>query len=470
MIACLHREDLERAGTLAGFTPDAPAGFREPSVAIDSRKVGKGGIFVALRGERTDGHRFVRQAFASGAACAIVSREWYALQSPSAHEEGRRYLVAEDPEAALQKLARLYRDTFSLPLVAIGGSNGKTTTKEMVLSVLRTRFRVHGSEGNLNNHLGVPLTLFGLRSEHEAAVVEMGINHPGEMELLTGIAAPTHGLLTNIGHEHLEFLRDLDGVAEAETALYRYLGATGGTVFVNRDDSRLSAAAAGLPGAFPYGLDRGEGGLWAEDVRMDGKGGMLFTLCSEDARERVRLRFAGMRNITNALAAAAVGSHFGLELREIREGLETLAPSSGWKRLEFQEAEGVIIVNDTYNANPDSVRHALDVLCGLRCRGKRVAVLGDMLELGEAASAEHEGIGRYAASLDGLDLLYAFGERSASICRAAGEKCAGHFTEGDPLLDILKDSLVPGDVLLLKGSRGMRLERFAEGLMPVNEP
>lgn len=469
MIASLNREDFESVGTLAGFDAADPVVFSEPRVTIDSRTVVRGGIFVALGGERTDGHRFVSQAFGSGAGCAVVSREWYSRQGPSAHAAGCRYLVTDDPETALQKLARRYRDTFSAPVIAVGGSNGKTTTKEMIASVLRRRFTVHSSEGNLNNHLGVPLTLFGMRREHDIAVVEMGINHPGEMELLVSIASPTHGLLTNIGHEHLEFLRDLEGVAEAETALYRYLGAHGGTVFVNLDDPRLAAAAAGLQCAVPYGMESAEGGVRAEDMVPELTGATRFTLCTETVCERVRIGFAGRHNVSNAVAAAAVGLHFGLTLPEIREGLETLVPAGGWKRLEFQDAGGITVINDTYNANPDSVRHALDVLCTLRSPGKRVAVLGDMLELGGVSAVEHEGIGRYAASLDALDTLYGFGPEAEALCRAAGSKCSGHFTDFDMLLGILKRSLVAGDVLLLKGSRGMRLERFAEGLMTVSE-
>ncbi|ASQ91504.1 UDP-N-acetylmuramoyl-tripeptide--D-alanyl-D-alanine ligase [Prosthecochloris sp. GSB1] len=469
MIASLKRDDFESAGALAGFDAGDPVVFSEPRVTIDSREVVPGGIFVALAGERTDGHRFVGQAFESGAGCAVVSREWYSRQGPSAHAAGCRYLVAGNPETALQMLARRYRDTFSLPVVAVGGSNGKTTTKEMIAAVLRTRFRVHSSEGNLNNHLGVPLTLFGLRRDHDIAVVEMGINHPGEMELLVAIASPTHGLLTNIGHEHLEFLRDLEGVAEAETALYRYLDAQGGTVFVNLDDPRLAFAAEGLRRTVPYGMESVAGGVRAEGLEMESSGATRFTLRAEAGRERVRLRFAGRHNVSNAVAAAAVGLHFGLTLPEIREGLETLVPAGGWKRLEFQDAGGITVINDTYNANPDSVRHALDVLCTLRSSGKRVAVLGDMLELGGVSLEEHEGIGRYASSLGSLDALYGFGEEAGALCHAAGSKCSGHFTDFDTLLDILKRSLAAGDVLLLKGSRGMRLERFAEGLMTIRE-
>ncbi len=465
MTVCLQREDFESVGTVAGFCHDDPVMFGAPSVVIDSRKIKGGEIFIALKGEHTDGHHFIRQAFENGAACAVVCREWYDSQGLVEEHAGYRCIVVADTEAAMQQLAGLYRMKFDIPVVAIGGSNGKTTTKEMTASVLSSRFSVHMSEGNLNNHLGVPLTLFGLRSSHEIAVVEMGINHPGEMELLCGIAAPTHGLLTNIGHEHLEFLRDLDGVAHAETALYRYLEERNGVVFVNRRDKRLDDASSALSRTVSYGMEQGDTGVWAEDIRMDSIGHALFTLGSFAGKVPVTLKFAGRHNVSNAVAAAAVGLHFGLTVAEVTTGLERLRPARGWKRLEFQDAGGVVVVNDTYNANPDSLRHALDLLCELPVSGKRVAVIGDMLELGDVSDIEHEAIGRYAAGLEQLDALYTFGEQAALCCREAGAKCSGHFNEEERLQKVLNASLNPGDVLLLKASRGMRLERFAEGLV-----
>ena len=465
MKTCLVRADLERAGALSGFDPDDPVIFPEPSVVIDSRKIKGGEIFVALQGEHTDGHHFVRGAFESGAVCAVVSSEWYKTRERSSHVPQARYLVADDTVKAMQMLAESYRLKFGIPVIGIGGSNGKTTTKEMTASVLGSRFRTHMSEGNLNNHLGVPLTLFGLREQHEMAVVEMGINHPGEMELLCGIAGPTHGLLTNIGHEHLEFLRDLEGVKHAETALFRYLLDHGGTAFVNRDDRMLADAASGFDNAVAYGTAREGASIWAEDIRLDVAGNTAFTLCSSEGAIPVTLQFAGRHNVLNAVAASAIGMHFGLSLEEIRDGLEGSRPGRGWKRLEFQDIRGLTVINDTYNANPDSVRHALDVLCELPGSGKRIAVIGDMFELGRVSSKEHERIGRYASSLDRLDALYTFGEQSVFCCRSAGDKCSGHFTDNDMLLDLLNTLLKPGDTLLLKGSRGMRMERFVDGLM-----
>ncbi len=255
----------------------------------------------------------------------MVSREWYSASGSPLPPPGRGTLVVQDTVSGLQQLAAIYRESFSIPVVGVGGSNGKTTTKEMLGAVLSTAMRVHMSHANLNNHLGVPLTLLAMRRETEIAVVEMGINHPGEMELLTSIARPSHGLLTNIGHEHLEFLVNLDGVARAERALFSFLDETGGTIFVNNDDPRLRDAATDPQRHILYGMHCGDccscrGG--ALSVLPDGS--LRFMLYSERGDEEIRLNFTGRHNVLNALAAAAVGIFFGIEPREVRRGLEGL--------------------------------------------------------------------------------------------------------------------------------------------------
>jgi len=244
MKGVLSLADFRRCGELV-VNPGAPMPVEvaDPAVSIDSRKVEEGGIFVALTGERMDGHRFVEDVFRRGALLAVVSREWFEASGSPLPPPRRGILVVRDTVLGLQQLATIYRESFGIPVVGVGGSNGKTTTKEMLGAVLSTAFRVHMSYANLNNHLGVPLTLLSMRQDTEIAVVEMGINHPGEMELLASIARPTHGLLTNIGHEHLEFLVDLDGVKRAERTLFSFLDESGGIIFVNNDDPRLCDAA-----------------------------------------------------------------------------------------------------------------------------------------------------------------------------------------------------------------------------------
>ncbi len=437
----------------------------EPNVVIDSREITPGAIFVALKGERTDGHCYIDAVFEKGASWAMVSREWYEAEGSPELPPGKGFIVTDDTVAGLQRLSTLYRGTFTIPVVAIGGSNGKTTTKEMMASVLGTGFKVTMSHGNRNNHLGVPLTLLQLRHDTGIAVVEVGINHPGEMALLADIAKPTHALLTNIGHEHLEFLFDLDGVAAAETQLFDYLRRQGGTAFINADDSRLSSAGAGLAGSLSYGTSESPAlNCCASEISVRPDGRLSFLLSSATGAERVILNFTGRHNVINAIAAASVGLHFGLALSQIREGLERLIPAPGWKRLEVVDSSGLMILNDTYNANSDSMRLAIDALCEMPCEGKRVAVLGDMLELGAAGDLEHESIGRYLHGCP-VDLLFTIGEKAWLICREAQGSCRGHFGSHETLLDALQTVLQEGDAVLFKGSRGMKLELVVDALV-----
>jgi UDP-N-acetylmuramoyl-tripeptide--D-alanyl-D-alanine ligase len=466
MKGVLTWEDFRQCGELV-LNPEAPPRreVQDPVAAIDSRAIDGPGIFIALKGDSTDGHRFVRDVFRRGVDFAMVSREWYSLESDRLPPPGKAYIVVQDTEKGLQELASIYRDTFPIPVVGIGGSNGKTTTKEMTAAVLRTGFRVHVSRGNFNNHLGVPLTLLGMRRDTEIAVVEMGINHPGEMELLTAIARPTDGLLTNIGHEHLEFLIDLDGVSHAERKLFDWLDRCRGTIFVNADDPRLADAATDPERHFLYGTGSPEGRLCSAESVVVGHGGRVsFTLTAGAMREPVSLQFTGRHNVQNAVAAAAVGLHFGLSPAQVKAGLEGLLPESGWKRLELSEEGGVTIINDTYNANPDSMRLALDTLADMPCSGRRIAVIGDMLELGASAEEEHRSVGRYLAGLP-VDMLFTFGALADLAGREFPERCRGHFNGGDALLHALLKEVRNGDAVLFKGSRGMRLEQTAGALL-----
>ncbi len=458
--------DFRNIGDVAVAKTEAPSlELVDPNVVIDSREVTKGGIFIALKGERTDGHSYIATAFENGASWAMVSREWYEKAGSLEPPPGKGFIVVTDPVAGLQQLAAVYRSRFSVPVVAIGGSNGKTTTKEMVASVLGTGFKVTVSQGNRNNHLGVPLTLLQLRHDTGIAVLELGINHPGEMAVLAGLAKPTHALLTNIGHEHLEFLLDLAGVAAAETQLYDYLHQHNGTAFINSDDPLLREAGSALSGSLSYGTSESPTQIcWAREISVGQDGRLSFLLCSGNGSEKVTLNFTGRHNVINAVAAAAVGLHFGLSFQQIREGLERLVPAPGWKRLELLDSAGLRILNDTYNANSDSMRRAIDALCDMPCSGKRVAVLADMLELGVSGDAEHQAIGRYIQQ-NPVDLLLTFGDKARMICREASATCLGHFESRKQLLDALLPLLYEGDVVLFKGSRGMKLEQVVEALI-----
>lgn len=421
-------------------------------VSTDSRTIREGELFVALRGSNHDGHKFLAEAFAAGAVAAIVARD--ANVEPV---KTMPLLVVPDTTRALGELARYYRRRFSIPVIAIGGSNGKTTTKDMIASVLRKRFTVLSTEANLNNQIGVPLTLFRLQNKHDVAVVEIGTNHPGEIEYLCSVLEPTHGLITNIGREHLEFFRTLRGVAKEEGALFDALRRRGdGVAFVNVDDAFLRARAAKLTRKVTYGFSRPasvRGKIGATDAA--GCVELRFGKRGRTRTTSVHLAVPGVHNAMNALAAAAVGVTFGVPQTRIKEALEHFVPVS--KRMEIVRINDITIYNDTYNANPDSMLAALRTLAAAQVSGKRIAVLADMNELGEASAAEHERIGKEVGKL-AIEYLLTYGEQARHIHQAANVKFKVHYEQKNMLAEYLAELLTPGDAVLIKGSRGMKME------------
>lgn len=427
-------------------------------VSTDSRQACRGCLFVALRGERFDAHEFVAQAAAGGAAGAIVQRG----AKRSATSGGFALYAVEDTLKALGALARFHRDRFSLPLAAITGSNGKTTAKEMAYAILCVRGPALKSEGNLNNEVGLPLTLLRLGPEHVAAVVEMGMNHVGEIERLTSIARPDAGLITTIQPAHLEGLGSLENVAKAKGELFRGLGPQSVAV-VNLDDPRVvQQAEAARAGRMTFGRsDRAD----VRILRIEslGPAGWRVAFGFRGREHVVRLAFVGEHNVDNAAAAFALAAALGYSPDECVAGLERARPQA--HRLSLVPSPGeVTLLDDCYNANPSSMAAALQTLRALRGGGRAVAVLGDMLELGAAEDAAHQSVGELAAR--SAELVAFFGPRSRAGERAAsvaGVPCA-HFEEVDALLAWLRPRLRPGDLVLVKGSRGMRLERVVDGL------
>jgi UDP-N-acetylmuramoyl-tripeptide--D-alanyl-D-alanine ligase len=364
----------------------------------------------------------------------------------------------------LSRLAAAYRAEFALPVIAVGGSNGKTTTKDLIASVLRHRLNVLASEASFNNDIGVPLTLLRLETAHQAAVVEAGTNHPGELAPLIRLARPQIGVLTNIAREHLEFLGDLEGVAEEEGWLAELLPADG-TLFLNGDSpwaeaiSRRTCARVVRVGSGPTNDWR------ARDVRVS-PSGVTFRVTSPQAQweGEYRLHLVGRHQVTNALFALAVGAAFGLGRPEIHRGLAQCAAPR--MRMQLWESNGVRVLDDTYNANADSVNAALQTLVELPCRGRRVAVLGDMAELGTHSEAAHAEVGRRAAEL-GVGQLFAVGRFApitAQAARAAGLTRVIELGDVEPAITAVKQFLRPGDLVLLKASRAARMERVAGAL------
>ncbi|HTR81533.1 MAG TPA: UDP-N-acetylmuramoyl-tripeptide--D-alanyl-D-alanine ligase [Bacteroidota bacterium] len=426
-------------------------------VSTDSRSVKAGNIFIALRGEKFDGHHFIEEVLNRGAVAIIVDTRWRKENASLVDNLQKTVAVVSDTTKALGELARIYRKKFSIPILAIGGSNGKTTTKEMVGAVLRTTLSVLSTEGNLNNHIGVPQMLFRLESHHDVAVLELGTNHFGELDYLCGIAAPTHALITNIGREHLEFFGDEKGVAKEETALFRNI-ASKGFAFINADDGHLSRAGKKVKRSLTYGVKKAAD-LRARRVRTDGQGCPIFDISFKGKEDAVHLSVAGLHNATNALAAAAVGLNFKVSKKKVIAALEQYHGAT--KRMEIIRRNNVTILNDTYNANPDSVLAALKTLHSMKVEGKKIVVLGDMLELGKNTEHEHAKIGLAVSELE-FEYLLTFGPLSNFTHEASKLPFAEHFDTKDALVASLKSQLAPGDAVLVKGSRGMKMEEIVE--------
>jgi UDP-N-acetylmuramoyl-tripeptide--D-alanyl-D-alanine ligase len=427
-------------------------------VSIDSRTLRIGEAFFAIRGHWRDGHDSVSEAAARGACCVVVHT------LPDDPPAGMPLVLVDDTTVALGCLAARHRARFSVPLVAVTGSNGKTTTKELIAAALARRFSVLKSEASFNNQWGLPLTLLRLTSDHEAAVVEIGTNQPGEIATLAALAAPTLGVVTTVAEVHTEFLGSLEGVREEKAALVRALPASGVAV-LNADDPRVLGMAADTAarvvtfGTTPNG-DVHVASPVAEDSESIG-----FTLEHDGERAAVRVALVGRHNVINALAAAATGVALGLSLAEIAQGLADARAVKG--RCVWREANGVRILDDTYNANPVSVRAALETVAARRGQGRLVVVLGDMLELGSFADEAHREVGRLVAAL-GADELVGVGPHArlaVEAARAAGLREARHVLAFEDTVAHLLKRLAPDDVVLVKGSRGMRLERVVDALL-----
>jgi len=437
----------------------APAAFTE--AAIDSRALKGGELFVPLPGANVDGHDFVAAAFAAGAAGSLARAGW-SVPSDVART-GRAIIAVGDPLAALQALARHCRARAAIPVVAVTGSNGKTTTKEMIAAVLGARFRVHKTVGNLNNQIGLPLTLTRLRPEHQAVVLELAMRAPGEIAELAAIATPDVGVLTVAAEAHLERLGSLDAIAAAKSELAEAIR-PGGLLVLNADDARLWAMNQKRPVPIrSYAVENPEADLRPSRVSVTAEGGTRFTL---DDGSEFSLALLGRHNVRNALAAILVGDRFGVPRKEAAVALAAM-PSPP-HRLEILRAGGVSVLDDCYNANPASMREALWLLATIEAAGARRAVLGDMLELGPESELLHEAVGRLVPAGAWLYVAGAFSDAVARGALAAGvdPSRVRRFDDVDAMAAAVRDDARSGDLVLVKGSRGMRLERVVDALAP----
>jgi UDP-N-acetylmuramoyl-tripeptide--D-alanyl-D-alanine ligase len=426
---------------------------------IDSRRAAAGDLFFAIKGERFDGHDFLNEVAAKGVAAVVVEQKKVPASLPKC-----AVLVVEDARAALGKFATAYRREFDLPVIAVGGSNGKTTTKELIASALQQKLATVWSEASFNNDIGVPLTLLRLEKSHQAAVLEAGTNHPGELAPLVKMIQPKYGVLTNIGREHLEFFGDLAGVVQEEGWLAELLPADG-KLFVN-GDSEWTEQIIRRTRATVVRVGLGDKNDWrAKGIRLD-KNGVTFRVEAPKAEfsGEYRINLLGRHQVANALFAVVVSEELGLGRPAVRDGLAECQPAK--MRLQFWEAGGVRVLDDAYNANADSTLAALETLCDLPLQGRRVAVLGDMNELGAHSEAAHAEVGRRAAEL-GIGQMFAIGKMASVTARAAREAGLNRvieFVDVEAAMTAVKSFLKAGDVVLLKASRAARLERIAATL------
>jgi UDP-N-acetylmuramoyl-tripeptide--D-alanyl-D-alanine ligase len=447
------------AETCAGEQFCGPPDVVVTRVCSDSRQAQAGDLFFALKGDRFDGHDFIADVTARGVSAVVVERG----RTPAVRP-GAAVIAVDNPREALGRLAAGYRADFRLPVIAVGGSNGKTTTKELLAAVLRQKFNTLWSEASFNNDIGVPLTLLRLGSEHQVAVLEAGTNHPGELAPLVRMINPKLGIITSIGREHLEFFGDVDGVVREEGALAELLPADG-TLFLNGDgDWAESLAQRTRAAVVRVGFEPGND--WrASDVAVT-VSGTSFRVQSPrpEFNREYRLRLLGRHQVVNALFALAVGAELGSTPREAQAGLAECKPAK--MRMEPLDWNGVCVLNDAYNANADSMVAALQTLRDIPSAGRRIAVLGDMGELGAHSESAHEEVGLYAAQV-GLDQLFTVGEIAGIIARAArqaGLNAVREYTDIAAAAKGVRSYLKPGDIMLLKASRSARLERIIEAL------
>ena len=422
--------------------------------SIDSRTIGPGELFFAVKGERFDGHDFVVAALDKGAAAAVIRKDqWHRFS------DSRRLLKTDDTLVALQTLATAVRKLWGKPLIGITGSAGKTTTKEAIAHVLALQFRVLKSEGNFNNHFGLPLMLLKLEPEHDVAVIEMGMSHAGEIRALAKIAQPDTGVVTNVAPVHLEFFDSLAGIARAKYELIESLPSSG-TAVLNADDEYVSQFGRDFKGrVIRYGTSAGSD-VCADNLQSHGAEGSEFDVVVAVNREHVRLPLVGDHNILNALAAVSVAIAQGMKVAEAVAALATLKPAD--KRGQVLQFGNITVINDCYNSNPKALKAMVDALAGMKAR-RRIVVAGEMLELGPAGEQLHRDSGRHIAEKN-IDILIGVRGLAQPMVDAAGqpgiraEFVATPEQAGEWLARETRD----GDVILLKASRGVKLEKALE--------
>lgn len=421
------------------------------SITTDSRKVCENCLFIPLKGERVDGHDFIQQTFESGVTCSLSEKKI---------ETNKPVIMVESCYQAVKDIAEYYRSLFDIPVIGVSGSVGKTSTKEMIASVLAQSFNVHKTQGNFNNELGVPLTIFGLEEHHQVAVIEMGISDFGEMTRLSKIVKPTVCVITNIGDCHLEKLIDRNGVLKAKTEMFKYRRKNS-AIFLNGDDTHLSTVT-NVEGTKPvfYGID-GKNAYYGENINNRGVNGIECALCTPTEKINVTIPAIGTYMVSNALVAVAVGEHLGMNLDKIAQGVQSYKTVGS--RDGVIETGYITIIDDCYNANPVSVKGGIDTLTNFK--GRKICVLGDMKELGTNSKQLHFDTGKYVKD-NNIDVLLAVGTDAKDIAKGAEEGATSvyYFETVPKALERLNDIVEKGDTVLVKASRAMKLENVVNAL------
>ncbi len=454
-------------GKLAQGNPNAT--FR--GVSIDSRTVAEGNLFFCIEGDRFDGHEFIQEAISKMAAGIVLSKDRLIppLSTGPSGSENPFVILVDDTLLALQTLAQNRRQQSNATVVAITGTNGKSTTKEMLAAIAGAEFKTLKSRGNFNNQIGLPLTLMELADEHEVAILEMGMSASGEIRRLAEIARPNIGLITNISEAHLEELKTIENVQAAKGELFEALSEQD-TAVVNADDPLVADLAKRLRASSITYSAKEQTDVWAENIRARTPVGYDFTLNIAGQKLDLSLPFPGQCNIQNAVAAFAAASALGMQPEAMHEGFKTYqAPPQRQEMIEWNE---ILFINDSYNANPQSMREALDTLKNFKAKGKRIFVMGEMLELAERSQDAHEQIGRDVAE-NQIDLFITTGEIPAMAAQSAitsgmdaSQVIASANVAG--AVELLKLLIAPGDCVLVKGSRGARMERVIEAFLNKN--
>lgn len=448
---------LEIANALDGKLVNYKDNIVIKGISTDSRKIKKGDLFIPIKGLNFDGHDFIGKAIDLGASASLSQ---YDLNTSDF-----TYIIVEDTQIALMRLAQYYRSKFSIPAVAVTGSSGKTTTKEMIASVLGESFDVLKNQGNLNNTIGLPITVFGLERHHDICVFEMGMNHSGEIESLAAIVKPDIAVITNVGTAHIEFLGSRENILKAKKEIFKFFTHDNKAI-LNGDDDMLSTISSSRFQIIRYGINE-KNDLYVQNIKQRGDEGMEFSLLLNDNKENFFVPLIGIHNVYNALCAIAVGLAMNMEVERIKRGLAKFVP--GKMRMEiFDTEDGIRVINDSYNANPDSTSAAIEVLKDMPCKGRRILILGDMLELGDYSEAGHRKVGEKAAESK-IDIIISIGEKAKDISKGALDKGMReeqiyHFMDNKTAISKLPSILLPGDTVLIKGSRIMKLEELADSL------